>query len=101
MKQKRDTIAELKHQFSTLVKEQEVKNMKLTHLRFERENIINQLQIEAIKKQEQANDAREQVKRIEIKINEDERAYSLAQNEIKRNISDQQSLINGIIDNID
>jgi hypothetical protein len=71
--------------------------MKLTHLRFERENIINQLQIEAIKKQEQANDAREQVKRIEIKINEDERAYSLAQNEIKRNIQDQQSLINGII----
>ncbi len=63
--------------------------MKLTHLRFERENIINQLQIEAIKKQEQANDAREQVKRIEIKINEDERAYSLAQNEIKRNIQDQ------------
>ena len=63
--------------------------MKLSHLRFEREKIINLLQIEAIKKQEYANDAREQVKRIEIKISEDERAYSLAKNEIKRNIIDQ------------
>ena len=59
-------------------KECEAKSMKLTHLKYERDNIINQIQIESLKKHEQAKEANEQVKRIDIKKREDERAYLIA-----------------------
>jgi hypothetical protein len=59
LKEKKDRIGNIKFQINQLQKECEAKNLKLTHLRFERENIINQLQVEAIKKQEQAKEARE------------------------------------------
>ena len=35
----------------------------------------------------------EELKRIEVKKREDERAYSIAQNEIRRQIEDQSDLL--------
>ena len=49
---KRDLITDIERKIRQIHKECEVKNLKLTHLRFERDNIINHMQVESIKKNE-------------------------------------------------
>lgn len=78
LRQKQGLIQGIQRQISVLEKECEAKGLKLTHLRYERENIIGQIQIESLKKHEQAKEVKEQVKRIEVKKREDERAYQIA-----------------------
>jgi seryl-tRNA synthetase len=93
IKEKRGLIAEIENKIAQISKECEAKGLKLTHLKFERDNIINQLQIDSIRRQEQTKEAREQVKRIDCKKREDEKAYQIAQAELKRQIADQRNII--------
>ena len=59
-------------------KECEAKGLKVTHLKFERDNIINQIQVQSLKKLEHTNEAKEQIKQIDVKKKEDEKVYFFA-----------------------
>jgi len=89
LQQKRQLIGELESKLVHLHKECEAKNLKLTHLRFERETMINQLQMEHLRKQERDEET-EQIRRtIEVKRKEEERALDYAEKEVNRQIAEQ------------
>jgi len=44
------------------------------------------LQVESVRKQEQSREAKDELRRIEVKRREDERAYNIAQTEVRRQI---------------
>ncbi len=83
---KRDLISDIERKMRQIHKECEVKNLKLTHLKFERDGLVNQLQVESVRKKEQSREAKDELRRIEVKRREDERAYNIAQTEVRRQI---------------
>lgn len=78
-------------------KECEAKSLKISHLKYERDSIVSQMQAEDIKKKESMKGAQDELKRIQIKKKEDQRAYTLAQGEIKRQMIEQETVINDLI----
>lgn len=96
--EKKELIADIEKKILLILKECEAKNMKVTHIKFERDSLNNLMQVEILRKQEQSKEAKEQIKRIEIKKKEDEMAFSIAQNEVKRQAAVQEEVINGLID---
>lgn len=75
---KRELITDIERKMRQIHKECEVKGLKLTHLRFERDSLVNQLQSESVRKQEQGKEARDEQRRIEVKRREEERAHAFA-----------------------
>ncbi|CDW87247.1 UNKNOWN [Stylonychia lemnae] len=101
LKEKKEFIQSLEHKLNNIQKDCDAKTLKLAHLKYERDNIINQIQMEELKKKEMQKEVNEQQKRIDIKRKEDERAYNLAQNEIKRGIVQQEQTLQQLYEKSD
>lgn len=93
MTDKRELITDIERKMRQIHKECEVKGLKLTHLRFERDSLVNQLQSESVRKQEQGREARDEQRRIEVKRREEERAHTFAQAEVCREIDAQEETV--------
>lgn len=86
LSQKRSLILDLTLRVQQLVKECEAKSLKLSHLRHEREGMIQEVQAREERARERA--------RIEVKRREEERKGEIARREVERQISEQQAIIN-------
>eukprot|EP00347_Sterkiella_histriomuscorum_P005305 403357110 len=101
LKQKQDMIIDLKQNIKNVQKDCDAKTLKLAHLKYERDSIINQMQMDGLKKKEKQKEIQDEKSKIDIKRKEDERAYNLAQNEIKRSIMGQETTIQNLCEKAD